>query len=65
MQAYNIFVKRKEVELKQLLEKMEKRNADGKFMDQKLRKLEIENLRLKASEFKTEKENELLRDQVR
>jgi hypothetical protein len=44
---------------------MEKRNADGKFLDQKLRKLEIENIRLKASEFKTEKNNEEMRVEMK
>jgi hypothetical protein len=44
---------------------MEKRNGDGKFMDQKLRKLEIENIKLKASEFKTDNENEKLRDELK
>ncbi len=44
---------------------MEKRNADGKFMDNKLRQLEIENIKLRASEFKSEKENEQIRTQLK
>lgn len=44
---------------------MEKRNGDGKFMDQKIRKLEIENISLKASEFKTEKNNEELKAEMK
>jgi hypothetical protein len=33
LQAYNIFVKRKENELKEFVEKMDKRHADTKIFD--------------------------------
>jgi hypothetical protein len=45
MQAYNIFVKRKEVELKNFIMEMENRTDDKKLMDQKIRKMEHEMIK--------------------
>ncbi len=33
LQAYNIFVKRKEIELKEFVDKMDKRHSDSKVYD--------------------------------
>jgi|688.fasta_scaffold1033540_1 hypothetical protein len=50
MQAYNIFVKRKEVELKNFIMEMENRTDDKKLMDQKIRKMEHEMIKAYAKQ---------------
>ena len=50
MQAYNIFVKRKEVELKNFIMEMENRTDDKKLMDLKIRKMEHEMIKAYAKQ---------------
>jgi hypothetical protein len=42
MQAYNIFVKRKEAELKEFIDDLDSTKGDKRFMDLKIRRLETE-----------------------
>lgn len=54
LQAYNIFVKNKEKELKDFITEMESRSDDKKAMDLKIRKLETEKFKMHQKNYKVE-----------
>ena len=54
LQAYNIFVKRKEQELKEFIQEMDSKSDDKKNLDARIRKLENEKFKLIQKNNKSE-----------
>jgi len=65
LQAYNIFVKRKEKELKDFVVEMEKRQDSRAQIDAKMAKLHAEIVKKEQAVFSAEKMNDLMRERVR
>ena len=63
LQAYNIFVKNKERELREFVDLMEKR-SDDQSLDKKLRKVELDRIRLREKCFQAEKANQMLKADI-
>lgn len=64
LQAYNIFVKRKEAELRDFISEMESRTDNKQLMDAKIRKLENERIKAHHKQFETESQVEHLKHEV-
>lgn len=64
LQAYNIFVKNKERELKEFITEMEQRSDDKKSMDLKIRKLETEKFRMHQKNYQVECQVEHLKHEI-
>ena len=65
LQAYNIFVKNKEEELKGMIEKLATRNNDQKLKDQKMYKLEHQLIKMRQIAIESDKERDTLREEVK
>jgi DNA repair exonuclease SbcCD ATPase subunit len=64
LQAYNIFVKRKEQELKEFIQEMDSKSDDKKNLDARIRKLENEKFKLIQKNNKSESEVLSLKKQL-
>ena len=58
LKSYNIFVKRKEFELKQLITKLNEKNSDNTVKDQKINNLEATIQSIRADQIRMEKEKD-------
>ena len=65
LQAYNIFVKNKEEELKGMIDKLATRNNDQKLKDQKMYKLEHQLIKMRQIAIESDKERDSLREEVK
>lgn len=65
LQAYNIFVKNKEEELKGMIDKLATRNNDQKLKDQKMYKLEHQLIKMRQIAIESDKERDTLREEVK
>ena len=65
LQAYNIFVKNKEEELKSTISKLASRNNDQKLKDQKMYKLEHQLIKMRQTAIESEKERDALHEEVK
>ena len=61
MQAYNIYVKKKEKELLEMIHELENRNKNNNILDQKIKTLESSVLKLRKETEVSEKTKESLR----
>ena len=65
MQAYNIYVKKKEKELIKIIETLEKRNKNNSQLDQKMKTLEATVNKLRKDADDNEKKMESLRKEIK
>ena len=65
MQAYNIYVKKKEKELLEMIHELENRNKNNNLLDQKIKTLESSVLKLRKETEVSEKTKESLRQNIR
>ena len=65
MQAYNIFVKNKESEIKNFVKTLNETNSNHSLTQQKIRNLEIKCARLQDEAFKTERVIHGLRQEIK
>ena len=56
MKGYNIYVKRKEKELRELIDKLNQKNSNNTLKDEKISKLENTNHLLREDQIKQDKE---------
>ncbi len=60
MKGYNIYVKRKEKELRELIEKLNEKNSNNTLKDEKINNLEKTIHAIRDDQIKQEKEKEQL-----
>lgn len=63
LKGYNLFVKRKEAELKELIEKLNLKNANSNNKDKKIHNLEVALFRLRQDQQKTDNERKKHQDE--
>ena len=62
MQAYNIYVKNKESEIKQIIDKITERTCDKQANEKKMQRLQNSEQRLREQYLKSEKESNQLKE---
>lgn len=65
LQAYNIYVKRKEKELKQLVTALNEKNSNNNFKDMRISQLEVTISKMRTQAFKYESEIEDYKKQLK
>lgn len=65
MQAYNIYVKKKEKELIEIIQTLEKRNKNNSLLDLKMKNLEATVNKLRKDADDNEKKMESLRKEIK
>lgn len=65
LKGYNIYVKRKEKELRELILKLSERNNKASYKEDKLQAMEKTVLDLRADQMKTEKQKDEMRDKLK
>eukprot|EP00347_Sterkiella_histriomuscorum_P006958 403350786 len=65
LKGYNIYVKRKEKELRDLIQKLSDKNQTVSFKDDKLTGMEVQLNQLRNDQMKSEKQKEELRDKIK
>ncbi len=65
LKGYNIYVKRKEKELRELIDKLNEKNSNNTLKDEKINNLEKTIHAIREDQIKQEKEKEGLNDKVK
>jgi len=65
LKGYNIYVKRKEKELRELIDKLNEKNSNNTLKDEKINNLERTIHAIREDQIKQEKEKEQLSDKVK
>lgn len=65
MKGYNIYVKRKEKELRELIDKLNEKNSNNTLKDEKINNLERTIHAIREDQIKQEKEKETLNEKVK
>ena len=65
LKGYNIYVKRKEKELRELIDKLNEKNSNNTLKDEKINNLERTIHAIREDQIKQEKEKEALNEKVK
>jgi hypothetical protein len=65
LKGYNIYVKRKEKELRELIEKLNEKNSNNTLKDEKISNLEKTIYAIRSEQLKMEKEKEKVSEKVK
>ena len=65
LKGYNIYVKRKEKELRELIEKLNEKNSNNTLKDEKINNLERTIHAIREDQIKQEKEKETLNEKIK
>jgi predicted RNase H-like nuclease (RuvC/YqgF family) len=65
LQAYNIYVKRKEKELRELIQALDEKNSNNNFKDLRIQQLEVTIEKMRKDAYEYEKTQEQLKKDIK